>query len=183
MVAVCPGPATKPSPLHCLENSLKGILPEGPLRFGCLAGLGPSPRSSSSSSISSSEGEDPRPEPELWQPLLQGELVGARGGLGARPQCVNATLTPALFLPERDHPPSGKGLGTLSPQRGGPCAGCSPGEGLRRLEPGHRCDFSAGEPGVSGGRGVSPRMAMGAGTVPLITWPDSCQKAVCLCHT
>ncbi|XP_017902291.1 PREDICTED: protein KRBA1 isoform X3 [Capra hircus] len=137
------GPATKPSPLHCLENSLKGILPEGPLRFGCLAGLGPSPRSSSSSSISSSEGEDPRPEPELWQPLLQGELVGARGGLGARPQCVNATLTPALFLPERDHPPSGKGLGTLSPQRGGPCAGCSPGEGLRRLEPGHRCDFSA----------------------------------------
>ncbi|KAI4585197.1 hypothetical protein MJG53_006731 [Ovis ammon polii x Ovis aries] len=109
------GPATKPSPLHCLENSLKGILPEGPLRFGCLASLGPSPRSSSSSSISSSEGEDLRPEPELWQPLLQ----------------------------ERDHPPSGKGLGTLSPQRGGPRAGCSPGEGLRRLEPGHRCDFSA----------------------------------------
>ncbi|KAJ1063497.1 hypothetical protein K5549_021888 [Capra hircus] len=115
------GPATKPSPLHCLENSLKGILPEGPLRFGCLAGLGPSPRSSSSSSISSSEGEDPRPEPELWQPLLQ----------------------------ERDHPPSGKGLGTLSPQRGGPRAGCSPGEGLRRLEPGHRCDFSAA--GTEGG--------------------------------
>lgn len=110
MVAVCPGPATKPSPLHCLENSLKGILPEGPLRFGCLAGLGPSPRSSSSSSISSSEGEDPRPEPELWQPLLQGELVGARGGLGARPQCVNATLTPACFCQRGTTLPAARAL-------------------------------------------------------------------------
>ncbi|XP_006072293.3 protein KRBA1 isoform X5 [Bubalus bubalis] len=115
------GPATKPSPLHCLENSLKGILPGGPLRFACLAGLGPSPRSSSSSSISSSEGEDPRPEPELWQHPLQ----------------------------ERDHLPSSKGLGTLSPQRGGPRAGCSPGEGSRRREPGQRCDFSAGHVQVS----------------------------------
>ncbi|KAB0342994.1 hypothetical protein FD754_019920 [Muntiacus muntjak] len=110
------GPATKPSPLHCLENSLKGILPGGPLRFACLAGLGPSPCCSSSSSISSSEGEDPRPEPELWQPLLQ----------------------------ERDHPPSGKGLGPPSPHHGGPRAGCSPGEGLRRREPRHRCNLSAG---------------------------------------
>nr|XP_020765360.1 protein KRBA1 [Odocoileus virginianus texanus] len=115
-VAGTEGPATKPSPLHCLENSLKGILPGGPLRFACLAGLGPSPCSSSSSSISSSEGEDPRPEPELWQPLLQ----------------------------ERDHLPSGKGLGPPSPHHGGPRAGCSPGEGLRRREPGHRCDLTAG---------------------------------------
>ena len=121
------------------------------MRFACLAGLGPSPRSSSSSSISSSEGEDPRPEPELWQHPLQGELVGGRWGPGARPRHVSATLTPALFLPERDHLPSSKGLGTLSPQRGGPRAGCSPGEGSRRREPGQRCDFSAGEPGVSGG--------------------------------
>uniref|UniRef100_A0A8C6CKH1 KRAB-A domain containing 1 n=1 Tax=Moschus moschiferus TaxID=68415 RepID=A0A8C6CKH1_MOSMO len=93
------GPATKPSPLHCLENSLKGILPGGPLRFACLVGLGPSPHSSSSSSISSSEGEDPRPEPELWQPLLQGELVRGRRGPGAQPQHVSATLTLALFVP------------------------------------------------------------------------------------
>ncbi|XP_044802958.2 protein KRBA1 isoform X6 [Bubalus bubalis] len=124
------GPATKPSPLHCLENSLKGILPGGPLRFACLAGLGPSPRSSSSSSISSSEGEDPRPEPELWQHPLQ----------------------------ERDHLPSSKGLGTLSPQRGGPRAGCSPGEGSRRREPGQRCDFSAAGKAEEkvGGRSHSP---------------------------
>ncbi|XP_061271040.1 protein KRBA1 isoform X8 [Bos javanicus] len=124
------GPATKPSPLHCLENSLKGILPGGPLRFACLAGLGPSPRSSSSSSISSSEGEDPRPEPELWQHPLQ----------------------------ERDHLPSSKGLGTLSPQCGGPRAGCSPGEGSRRREPGHRCDFSAAGKAEEkvGGRSHSP---------------------------
>ncbi|XP_036891450.1 protein KRBA1 isoform X2 [Sturnira hondurensis] len=70
------GAATTPSPLHCLENSLKGILPGRPLRFACLAGPGPIPipspstGSSCSSSFSSSEGEDPRLEPELWQPLL-----------------------------------------------------------------------------------------------------------------
>ncbi|CAI9160843.1 unnamed protein product [Rangifer tarandus platyrhynchus] len=124
------GPATKPSPLHCLENSLKGILPGGPLRFACLAGLGPSPCSSSSSSISSSEGEDSRPEPELWQPLLQ----------------------------ERDHPPSGKGLGPPSPHHGGPRAGCSPGESLRRREPGHRCDLTAAGKAEEkvGGRSHSP---------------------------
>ena len=75
-----PGTATKPSPLHCLENSLKGILPGRPLHFACLAGpgsgsgsgsspgLSPSPGSGSSSSLSSSEGE------ELWQLLPQGEL-------------------------------------------------------------------------------------------------------------
>lgn len=166
MVAICLGPATKPSPLHCLENSLKGILPGGPLRFACLAGLGPSPRSSSSSSISSSEGEDPRPEPELWQHPLQGELVGGRGGPGARPRRVSTTLTPALFLPERDHLPSSKGLGTLSPQCGGPRAGCSPGEGSRRREPRHRCDFSAGEPGVSGGGERVPQEGHGCKDSP-----------------
>ncbi|XP_055277449.1 protein KRBA1 isoform X7 [Moschus berezovskii] len=124
------GPATKPSPLHCLENSLKGILPGGPLRFACLVGLGPSPHSSSSSSISSSEGEDPRPEPELWQPLLQ----------------------------ERNHAPSGKGLGHPSPHLGGPRAGCSPGEGSRRRESGHRCDLSAAGKAEEkvGGRSHSP---------------------------
>uniref|UniRef100_A0A8C0DHX8 KRAB-A domain containing 1 n=1 Tax=Balaenoptera musculus TaxID=9771 RepID=A0A8C0DHX8_BALMU len=83
------GPATKPSPLHCLENSLKGILPGGPLRFACLAdpvpGPSPSPSPSSSSSISSSEGEDPRLEPELWQPLLQGDEIPPPGELSGCP--------------------------------------------------------------------------------------------------
>ncbi|XP_070280235.1 protein KRBA1 isoform X5 [Myotis yumanensis] len=95
-VATRPGPwrwlqdgtATTPSPLHCLENSLKGILPGRPLRFTCLALPGPSPSpspgpgtvtgSSSSSSLSSSEGEDPRLEPELWQPLLQARDLALR---------------------------------------------------------------------------------------------------------
>ncbi|XP_057405925.1 protein KRBA1 isoform X11 [Balaenoptera acutorostrata] len=113
------GPATKPSPLHCLENSLKGILPGGPLRFACLAdpvpGPSPSPSPSSSSSISSSEGEDPRLEPELWQPLLQ----------------------------ERDRLPSRKGLGPPSLLPGGPRAGSSPGEGRRRGETGDHRGLSA----------------------------------------
>ncbi|XP_060161140.1 protein KRBA1 isoform X11 [Globicephala melas] len=109
------GPATKPSPLHCLENSLKGILPGGPLRFACLADPVPGPSPSPSSSSSSSEGEDPRLEPELWQPLLQ----------------------------ERDRLPSCKGLGPPSPRPGGPRAGSSPGEGRRRGETGDHRGLSA----------------------------------------
>uniref|UniRef100_A0A8C0WVV5 Protein KRBA1 n=1 Tax=Castor canadensis TaxID=51338 RepID=A0A8C0WVV5_CASCN len=65
------GTATMPSPLHCLESSLRGILPVKPLRFSCLVGTGPSPSPCSSSSLSSSDGEDPKLEPELWQPPLQ----------------------------------------------------------------------------------------------------------------
>ncbi|XP_029089319.1 protein KRBA1 isoform X10 [Monodon monoceros] len=109
------GPATKPSPLHCLENSLKGILPGGPLRFTCLADPVPGPSPSPSSSSSSSEGEDPRLEPELWQPLLQ----------------------------ERDRLPSCKGLGPPSPRPGSPRAGSSPGEGRRRGETGDHRGLSA----------------------------------------
>ncbi|XP_063143027.1 protein KRBA1 isoform X12 [Rattus norvegicus] len=63
--------ATMPSPLHRLENSLKGILPMRPLRFTCVTGPGPSPSPCSSSSFSSSDGEDLRPEPAFWQPPLQ----------------------------------------------------------------------------------------------------------------
>ncbi|XP_015428195.1 PREDICTED: protein KRBA1 isoform X1 [Myotis davidii] len=139
-VATRPGPwrwlqdgtATTPSPLHCLENSLKGILPGRPLRFTCLALPGPSPSpspgpgtvtgSSSSSSLSSSEGEDPRLEPELWQPLLQ----------------------------ERDPLPSSKRPGPPTP---------SPGEGPRRTEPrdhfGLRTAGKAEE--KTGGRSQAPR--------------------------
>ncbi|XP_058537396.1 protein KRBA1 isoform X3 [Ochotona princeps] len=67
------GSAARPSPLHCLESSLRDILPVRPLRFACLAGPGPgpSPSPSSSSSLSSSDGEDLKLEPELWQQSLQ----------------------------------------------------------------------------------------------------------------
>lgn len=60
-----------PSPLHRLENSLRGILPVRPLRFTCVTGPGPSPSPCSSSSFSSSDGEDLRPEPAFWQSPLQ----------------------------------------------------------------------------------------------------------------
>ncbi|XP_023568554.1 protein KRBA1 isoform X3 [Octodon degus] len=65
------GVVARPSPLHCLESSLRGILPARPLRFTCLADPSPGPGPSSSSSLYSSDGEDLRPEPELWKPLLQ----------------------------------------------------------------------------------------------------------------
>ncbi|XP_029777638.1 protein KRBA1 isoform X4 [Suricata suricatta] len=103
------GVAAKPSPLHCLENSLKGILPGRPLRFACLAGPGSSPGPGSGSSISSSEGE------ELWQLLPQ----------------------------ERDHLPSCRGPGPLSPRPGGTPASSSPGEGPRRAEPRAPCGLHA----------------------------------------
>ncbi|XP_020833471.2 protein KRBA1 isoform X5 [Phascolarctos cinereus] len=75
------GAASKPSPLRCLENSLRGILAMRPLRFTCLASpslsssSSPSSRHSSSSSSSSggggSEGEEQRLEPELWRARLK----------------------------------------------------------------------------------------------------------------
>ncbi|KAM9651444.1 protein KRBA1 [Trichechus inunguis] len=71
------GAFAKPSPLHCLENSLEGMLPGQPLCFTCLAS--PSP----SLSLSSSEGEDQRLEPEPGPPPLQGELMMGRGELMA----------------------------------------------------------------------------------------------------
>ncbi|KAM5255355.1 protein KRBA1-like [Ctenodactylus gundi] len=72
------GAAATPSPLHCLESSLREILPVRPLHFACLASPGPSlgPSPGSSSSLSSSDGEDPRLEPELWQLAPQGEPAG-----------------------------------------------------------------------------------------------------------
>ncbi|ERE66860.1 protein KRBA1 [Cricetulus griseus] len=81
---------TMPSPLHCLESSLRGILPVRPLRFTCVTGPGPSPSPCSSSSFSSSDGEDLRPEPAFWQPPLQ----------------------------RKDHLPSGKGPVPLCPVSG-----------------------------------------------------------------
>ncbi|XP_016050956.1 PREDICTED: protein KRBA1 isoform X2 [Miniopterus natalensis] len=137
------GAATMPSPLHCLENSLKGILPGRPLRFACLAGPSPGPGpnpspgpgpgtgSSSSCSLGSSEGEDPRLEPELWHPLLQG----------------------------RDPLPSSKSPGPPTPSPGGLPTGSSPGEGPRRAEP--RDHFSLSAAGKAeektGGRPQVPR--------------------------
>ncbi|XP_069318009.1 protein KRBA1 isoform X2 [Eulemur rufifrons] len=116
------GPAAKPSPLHCLENSLRGILPTRPLHFACLAGPSPSPSPGSSSSFSSSEGEDLRLEPAPWRPLLQ----------------------------ERDRPPSCKCPVPLSPCPGGSptsSSSSSPGEDPRRTEPAGCSGLSAGTAG------------------------------------
>ncbi|XP_027622467.1 protein KRBA1 [Tupaia chinensis] len=83
------GAATRPSPLHCLENSLRGILPVRPLHFACLASPGPSPSPSpspgpcSSSSLSSSEGEDLGPrrtEPGRYSDLSTVAPGGPRPG-------------------------------------------------------------------------------------------------------
>uniref|UniRef100_A0A2I3S9K2 KRAB-A domain containing 1 n=1 Tax=Pan troglodytes TaxID=9598 RepID=A0A2I3S9K2_PANTR len=115
----CPGSAPKPSPLHCLESALRGILPVRPLRFACVAGPSPSPSPGSSSSFSGSEGEDPRPEPELWKPLPQ----------------------------ERDRLPSCKPPVPLSLCPGGTPAGSSgssPGEDPRRTEPRYCSGLGAG---------------------------------------
>ncbi|XP_036614983.1 protein KRBA1 isoform X1 [Trichosurus vulpecula] len=71
------GAAPKPSPLRCLENSLRGILAMRPLRFTCLASpslsssSSPSSSRSSSSSSGGSEGEDQRLEPEPWKSRLK----------------------------------------------------------------------------------------------------------------
>ncbi|XP_074235035.1 protein KRBA1 isoform X4 [Saimiri boliviensis] len=119
------GPAPKPSPLHCLESALRGILPVRPLRFACVAGTSPSPSPGSSSSFSGSEGEDPRPEPELWRPLLQ----------------------------ERDRLPSCKPPVPLSPCPGGTptgSSGSSPGEDPRRTEPRYCSGLGAGAAGDPG---------------------------------
>ncbi|XP_045421038.1 protein KRBA1 isoform X3 [Lemur catta] len=116
------GPAAKPSPLHCLENSLRGILPTRPLHFACLAGPSPSPSPGSSSSFSSSEGEDLRLEPAPWRPLLQ----------------------------ERDRPPHCKCPVPLSPCPGGSptsSSSSSPGEDPRRTEPAGCSRLSAGTAG------------------------------------
>ncbi|XP_054215217.1 protein KRBA1 isoform X7 [Homo sapiens] len=113
------GSAPKPSPLHCLESALRGILPVRPLRFACVGGPSPSPSPGSSSSFSGSEGEDPRPEPELWKPLPQ----------------------------ERDRLPSCKPPVPLSPCPGGTPAGSSggsPGEDPRRTEPRYCSGLGAG---------------------------------------
>uniref|UniRef100_A0A2K6ETH7 KRAB-A domain containing 1 n=1 Tax=Propithecus coquereli TaxID=379532 RepID=A0A2K6ETH7_PROCO len=116
------GPAAKPSPLHCLENSLRGILPTRPLYFACLSGASPSPSPGSSSSFSSSEGEDLRLEPVPWRPLLQ----------------------------ERDHPPSCKCPVPLSPCPGGSptsSSSSSHGDDPRRTDPGGCSGLSAGRAG------------------------------------
>ncbi|XP_047276925.1 protein KRBA1 isoform X6 [Homo sapiens] len=113
------GSAPKPSPLHCLESALRGILPVRPLRFACVGGPSPSPSPGSSSSFSGSEGEDPRPEPDLWKPLPQ----------------------------ERDRLPSCKPPVPLSPCPGGTPAGSSggsPGEDPRRTEPRYCSGLGAG---------------------------------------
>ncbi|XP_049636364.1 protein KRBA1 [Suncus etruscus] len=114
------GVTSKPSPLRCLENSLKGILPGRPLRFACLAGPSPSPSpgSGSSSSFSSSE-EEPRPELVPWQPRLQGELLlGDLSGRRAPPGPASSAQLQGT--PDRAGLPSGQGPGLPSPARHSP---------------------------------------------------------------
>ncbi|XP_013360098.1 PREDICTED: protein KRBA1 isoform X3 [Chinchilla lanigera] len=112
------GVVARPSPLHCLESSLRGILPARPLRFTCLTDPSPGPGPSSSSSLYSSDGEDLRPEPELWQQPLQ----------------------------ERGHPPRCKHPVPLSPGPSGSPTGnssSSPAEDPGRTEPQDRSSLRA----------------------------------------
>ncbi|XP_057632240.1 protein KRBA1 isoform X1 [Chionomys nivalis] len=110
--------ATMPSPLHCLESSLRGILPVRPLRFTCVTGPAPSPSPCSSSSISSSDGEDLRPEPAFWQPPLQKRdpLPSSKGPgplcpvSGASPRVNNSSCL--AEDPERTEPRDCSSLGT-----------------------------------------------------------------------
>ncbi|XP_047416979.1 protein KRBA1 isoform X2 [Sciurus carolinensis] len=128
------GAASRPSPLHCLETSLRGILPVRPLRFACLVGPGPGPSPSpgSSSSLSSSD-EDARMEPELWR----------------------------LPLQEKEHLRSCKHPVPLSPGPGRSPSGNSsnsPGEGSERRELEDHSDLGAGKAreGI-GDKSQSPR--------------------------
>lgn len=92
----CLETATMPSPLHCLESSLRGILPVRPLRFTCVTGPDPSPSPCSSSSFSSSDGEDLRPEPAFWQPPLQSESAGV--GVGGGGELISEVPVSTLML-------------------------------------------------------------------------------------
>ncbi|XP_048196379.1 protein KRBA1 [Perognathus longimembris pacificus] len=135
------GTATAPSPLHCLESSLKGILPAKPLRFTCLAGPGPGPSPSpcSSLSLSSSDGEDLRLEPEPWQPPLQER---------DRPPSCKRPLSPSLA-------PGGYPGGS-----GGSCVGAPP-EGSQPRDDGSLRTGKA-EEGTTEVRSLSPRGEEGA---------------------
>ncbi|CAH7160799.1 Krba1 [Phodopus roborovskii] len=124
--------ATMPSPLHCLESSLRGILPVRPLRFTCVTGPGPSPSPCSSSSFSSSDGEDLRPETALWQPALQ----------------------------KKDYLPSGKGPEPLSPVSGASPRGSKNShlaEDPKTTEPGDCSSLSTGKTERTGAKSQSPR--------------------------
>nr|XP_042129109.1 protein KRBA1 isoform X13 [Peromyscus maniculatus bairdii] len=136
--------ATMPSPLHCLESSLRGILPVRPLRFTCVTGPDPSPSPCSSSSFSSSDGEDLRPEPAFWQPPLQKKdhLPSSKGPV---PLCPVPTTFPGVnnnscLAEDPDRPESrdcssldtgraeGTGVKTPSPRREGAAEHtCQPG--------------------------------------------------------
>ncbi|XP_055962759.1 protein KRBA1 [Sorex fumeus] len=112
------GAPSRPSPLRCLENSLKGILPGRPLRFACLAGPSPSPSPGSSSSFSSSE-EEPRPEPAPWPPRLQGAAPPPPRDPGAGPAPTQPRGTPE----DPAGLPSSQGPGPPSPTSHSPTDG------------------------------------------------------------
>ncbi|XP_012589304.1 PREDICTED: protein KRBA1 [Condylura cristata] len=111
------GLAGRPSPLRCLESSLRVILPGRPLRFACLAGPSPSP--GSSSSLSSSDGDELRPESEPWPlppPGTAGDPFPTPGlGKGPDPEpCQPPSLAPR---PLSWKPEASKDPGCLGPGR------------------------------------------------------------------
>uniref|UniRef100_A0A8C3W8S4 KRAB-A domain containing 1 n=1 Tax=Catagonus wagneri TaxID=51154 RepID=A0A8C3W8S4_9CETA len=166
------GPAAKPSPLHCLENSLKGILPGGPLGFACLVGPGPGPGSGSSSSVSSSEGEDPRLEPELWQLLPLGEFLGERRA----GSCALGGRHPPNASPTLSAPPAGAAVDPCPAPRLEKRLG--PSEESRGLGPGDRRPDVAGTHGRPLPQGV-PEPSPAAAIPPAL--PLAAPRPPCPC--
>ncbi|KAM9216355.1 protein KRBA1 [Dugong dugon] len=136
-----PGAFAKPSPLHCLENSLEGMLPVQPLCFTCLASPSPSP------SLSSSEGEDQRPEPEPGPPPLQGHVtVSTRQNGSGRCSTSKNRIHSSLPTAGSVVPPH------ASPRlegRPGPCQPAGPTHGPGAWKPGD-LEPGRGSPPVTG---------------------------------
>uniref|UniRef100_G3SWV2 Protein KRBA1 n=1 Tax=Loxodonta africana TaxID=9785 RepID=G3SWV2_LOXAF len=164
--------ATVPSPLHCLENSLEGMLPAQPLCFTCLKektrGWSPN-QDPCVSRVSSREGEKagetthhlrpPHPSPRVprsKQDLLQPGKT--RRKAGGTPRCQNGSGRCSMSMSKTRIHTSLPTAGPSAPLRAarrlegrpGPCqpAGPTPGSGawrLRGLEPGHSSPPVTGE--------------------------------------
>ncbi|XP_012412760.2 LOW QUALITY PROTEIN: protein KRBA1 [Trichechus manatus latirostris] len=135
------GAFAKPSPLHCLENSLEGMLPGQPLCFTCLAS--PSP----SLSLSSSEGEDQRLEPEPGPPPLQGHVTvstrqNGSGRCSTSKNRIHTSLPTAGSVVPPHAAPRLEG-------RPGPCQPAGPTHGPGACKPG-RLEPGRGSPPVTG---------------------------------
>ncbi|XP_049750361.1 protein KRBA1 isoform X9 [Elephas maximus indicus] len=163
----------KPSPLHCLENSLEGMLPAQPLCFTCLASPSPSP------SLSSSEGEDQRLEPEPGPLRLQGRVIASARQNGSGRCSMSMSKTRIHTSLPTAGPSAPLRAARRLEGRPGPCqpAGPTPGSGawrLRGLEPGHSSPPVTGEvvagctlPEISGERN-SPHCRQAPSSPPLV---------------